>query len=495
MGVIRFQVYPPDRILPETVPRVYFAAPDRSLWQCRATLSDGILSLERFSSDSGYFHIPWHLAGRCEVTLSTGWLMERRQPYHLQVELARGKLNQVRNQLAEWEAIGLQVPPALRARLKEAMELFDEAVTGPDDPGVSAQLAEKAIVAALEAADALGTAYVEQALAMRLRQQTRLETHLGVDLGDSEPMSSQAALILGAFNCACVPFNWRCVEAVEHIYDWSTSDAQLEWCRNHGLAAMGGPLIRFDDPKLPDWLCLWEGNFDSLLGCIGDYAEAVVKRYRTKFQLWRCGAGLSLGEGLSLSPEDRLRIAMRVVEIARSHDLYTPRILCFEQPWGEYMSRDDRDPPPLYLADSLIRAGLGVEGVGLEINLGYYPRGTYPRDLLAFSQLLDDWSLLGIPLYLFLTVPSASAADPLARVSTRTLSSAFASGATPRNQARWIEQFLPMLLAKPAVRGVIWNQLRDSEPHLFPHGGLFDEHDQPKPALKTLSAWRAKYLR
>ena len=30
-------------------------------------------------------------------------------------------------------------------------------------------------------------------------------------------------------------------------------------------------------------------------------------------------------------------------------------------------------------------------------------------------------------------------------------------------------------LAKPMVQGVIWNQLRDSDPHDFPHGGLFDD--------------------
>ena len=29
-------------------------------------------------------------------------------------------------------------------------------------------------------------------------------------------------------------------------------------------------------------------------------------------------------------------------------------------------------------------------------------------------------------------------------------------------------------MAKPAVQGVIWNQLRDNQPHDFPHGGLFD---------------------
>jgi hypothetical protein len=47
-----------------------------------------------------------------------------------------------------------------------------------------------------------------------------------------------------------------------------------------------------------------------------------------------------------------------------------------------------------------------------------------------------------------------------------------------------------LALAKPAVRGVIWNQLCDSQPHDFPHGGLFDAGNQAKPALRKLASIR-----
>ena len=47
-------------------------------------------------------------------------------------------------------------------------------------------------------------------------------------------------------------------------------------------------------------------------------------------------------------------------------------------------------------------------------------------------------------------------------------------------QQAWVARFVPLLLAKPMVQGVIWNQLRDSNPHGFPHGGLFDGHRRAK---------------
>jgi hypothetical protein len=45
------------------------------------------------------------------------------------------------------------------------------------------------------------------------------------------------------------------------------------------------------------------------------------------------------------------------------------------------------------------------------------------------------------------------------------------------------------------VQGVVWNQLRDGQPHDFPHGGLFDDRRQAKRALRTLATIRQTYLK
>jgi hypothetical protein len=54
---------------------------------------------------------------------------------------------------------------------------------------------------------------------------------------------------------------------------------------------------------------------------------------------------------------------------------------------------------------------------------------------------------------------------------------------------------VPLALAKPGLQGVIWNQLRDSKPHDFPHGGLFDADGHTKPALRTLAMIRQTHLK
>jgi hypothetical protein len=90
-----------------------------------------------------------------------------------------------------------------------------------------------------------------------------------------------------------------------------------------------------------------------------------------------------------------------------------------------------------------------------------------------------------------ITVPSASSDDSLARRRVP-LS---AGGWNLASQQTWIARYLPLILAKPAVHGVIWNQLRDSVAHDFPHGGLMDERCQAKPALRTLAALRQTLLK
>jgi hypothetical protein len=174
----------------------------------------------------------------------------------------------------------------------------------------------------------------------------------------------------------------------------------------------------------------------------------------------------------------------------RSLDPDTPALVSFDQPWAEYLRQQHSDFPPLQFADALVRAGVDLGGLMMEVNVGCYPGGTLPRHPLEFSRQLDTWGKLGLPLYLSLSAPSDTADDPLAQRKTATLP----GGWTPAVQAAWAAQFVPLALAKPAVRGVVWNQLRDNQPHDFPHGGLFAADGQAKPALSTLAAIRKSSL-
>ena len=296
-----------------------------------------------------------------------------------------------------------------------------------------------------------------------------------------------------SFNTALIPMNWQDVESAQGKPNWTVSDAQLAWCHQQGLHVHAGPLLRLDAHGLPDWLYLWEGDFENILSFANEHVERMVHRYRGKVNVWHCASRVNTGSVLSLREVDKQRLAVRAIEIVRKVDPATPVIMTFDQPWAEYMNREEVEPPT-YFAELLCRAGIGLSGIGLEINLGYYPGGTYPRDMLDFNILLDRWSVLGLPLFLLLTVPSSDQPDKLARVECKTISGASTGSCTQGSQNLWISRFLPLLLAKPIVQGIVWNQLQDSQPHDFPHGGLFDAAGSPKSALTTLAALRKAHL-
>jgi hypothetical protein len=491
MGLMRFLVTPPERLTDEVAQQAYVSGLDRATWQTRATIEGGELVLQRAVADSGNLHFPWPIEGRGWLTLSTGSLIEQPQPYLLPLELARGTVNQLRNQLADWQMIGLIPPEGIAAKVQEAVQCLSQAVVLKDDPPEAARLSEAAIRIALDAGDTVTAAYVEQSLTFRRRGGGKINTLLGGDLGDALLNDATARQFLAAFNAANVPVCWREIEAVEGRFAWAVSDAQVEWCRAQGLKVCAGPLVQLDHRGLPDWLCLWEGDFDSVLAFFTEFIRSAVTRYRGKVDVWQCAARINTAEVLKLTEEEKLRLAARAMELVHSLDPKAAAVVSFDQPWAEYMARRDSDFPPLHLADALIRAGLDLRALVLEINLGYSPGGTLPRTLLEFSRQLDYWSSLGLPLMISLAVPSAADADPLATRPTRVSPGAW----NARTQQAWIARYLPLLLAKSYVQGVLWNQLRDDQPHDYPHGGLFDRQLQPKPALKTLASIRQTMLK
>jgi hypothetical protein len=290
-----------------------------------------------------------------------------------------------------------------------------------------------------------------------------------------------------------LPLSWRSIEALEGRRNWHASDAQIEWAHSAGLRICAGPILEIDDRGVPDWTYLWEGDIESLFSFMIEHVRAVVERYRGKVHLWQVAARMTHGHTLGLNEEARLQVAARAITALRQLDPTTPLVATFDQPWAEYLANEHLDLAPLSFADALVRADLGLSGIGLEINLGYHPDGSLHRGPLAISRLIDTWSFLELPLLVALTSPSSAAADPNANGKVRVLSSQ-EDDVTPESQRDWINRYVPLVLAKSAVQVIIWNQLSDAAPHHYPHSGLYDAAEKPKPALEALRQIREKYL-
>ncbi len=149
------------------------------------------------------------------------------------------------------------------------------------------------------AGDLLMEAYTTQVFRSRLATTSKLPTLLGCVL-DGDPQAVPPALEwTRTFNAAQAGVTWRQVAPSEGQYRWDLLEAQVAWCRRNRLAIEVGPLIEFRKGALPDWLWLWEGDFETIGGLVADYVRQAVSRYRGKVPLWhvvhRAAGGESSG--------------------------------------------------------------------------------------------------------------------------------------------------------------------------------------------------------
>jgi len=418
--------------------------------------------------------------------------MERLKAYHLPVELARGTLNRLRNQAFQWQVAGMTLPATFASSLHNATVAFAKAATNQEDSGVAQDHADDAIRLALEAGDLLATEFTQQVLAIRRSQQTAATMLLCGRL--QAPLEGEAKeRFAAAFNMALVSAHWPDIEPQYGDYHWDATDRLIESCQAQNLRICMGPLVVMDRHALPDWLFL-DDDFEEVQASVLDQVEAVVKRYAGRVHLWHVTARMNQDGAFMYSDEQRLRLVVEAVDRVRTYDARTPLVVSFDQPWGEYVARKDQELTPLHFADTLVRGELGVAGVGLEINYGYWPGGTLPRDPLEISRQLDRWSQIGVPLIVYVTAPSSSAPDPLARHPARPLPNLRSGGVTPAWQHVLLQWLLPLLLAKQQVQAIAWDCWQDNQPHEMPSSGLYDSDGHAKPALQTLIELRREIV-
>jgi hypothetical protein len=491
MGVLKFQL--PSNDLARRLPgfrKAYITGLDRTPGRLSVEFRNGLMTCFRETSESGRLFVPWPLAGYGSLIVGTATLAERSSPYVLALELARGKLNDIRNQMADWVQMGLRVSPELEEVLAVARSAFIEAAMSSDNPETCVKAAQASLEASIQSGEMLTEAYLSQILQNRLAATGKLSTNLGCMLTTEPDKVPFAAQWSSAFNAAQVGVSWKHIVPSEGKYRWDLLDAKLSWCRRNRLNIEAGPLVEFRPAALPDWIWLWEGDQETITGFVTEFVRQVVTRYRGKVPLWHVVHRAASQEVLGLSEEEQIRITARAVQVARQADPTVQLSIGVDRPWAEWMSSSHFQLGPLHLCDYLLRSDLGITSIGIEVAPGYSSPGSHLRDLFEFSKLLDLYSLLNVPLHLFMVIPSAAGPDPAADPSIHVDTAQWPAAPDEIMQSTWGARWVALAVAKPFVRSVTWLEPSDSLPHVYPHGGLFGVDQAPKPIFSWLQSLR-----
>lgn len=492
MGVLRFVVEDAQRITDLFLGQLYVASLEGIPWRCFAERTDEGFQVRRRIDESGCLYAMWPVSAGGELLLSTASLMERERPYLLAVELARGTLNRLRNQTAAWRQGGLVIPAEVMRQISAAAAAFAVAATHQHDVAAATTAAQDALGESLRGCQLLLETYVEQVGdAQPPAQPVRM---FGAQMSRPPADASHSSLIAATFSMAGVETCWADCEPVTGDFDCLAVEETVDWAKGQRLKTMLGPLLDFESASLPDWLVLWEDDFDTLQAYAAAWVGELVERFSGEVALWHAAARINSGRVLSLTDEQRLKLVVTALESIRRRDAKTPILVSFDQPWAEYMGHTNTDVAPLHFADALARADLGLAGFGLHIDWGFRPGGTLPRNPLELSELLDQWSLLGLPLVVFLTMPSSLQDDPQASGKRAPLP----GGASPhwdaQAQCELASKLAEVCWCKQSVQGVVWNQTFDAAAHRFPNAGLFDQNNEPKPIIESLRRFRGKYF-
>lgn len=189
----------------------------------------------------------------------------------------------------------------------------------------------------------------------------------------------------------------------------------------------------------------------------------------------------------NLSYPQQLEITSDMLRAVEDSRVETSTLISFDFPWAERLAGAVGGIHPLQIADSLLRQGLPISFLGLDINFDYWPGGSAVRDPFQWIDLIDVWAQLGLPLILCMRVPTESG-DLSATVDRRTNQTR--SDLSDQNRIDFLNTVLPMIVARPSIHGLIWRQWQDSDDTRFLGGGFVDAQGNEKEINISLDKMR-----
>lgn len=501
MGLMQFNVPLLDQYDSMVPGTAYISGIEGVPWAGRIAITDSGFTIHRAIDESGRLSIVWPNREYGVSVLTTASLRCQAEPYWLPVELARGTLHRVRQRAFDWQRQGLKLPDSYSLSMDEAVNCFVEAIMlQASTPVIACQKAQQSIDAAMASLRPLCRSFTTQAIQFRVQQEKQLSTLLGLRIDSGPHWQADMTAAKDAFNTVAISPSWHRIEADMNRLGYEIFDEQMKWAREQGMRIVGGPLISLQPHAIQNWMYML-GDFDSLYQAACQFVQRTVDRYRGQVSIWNVGSGLNSPNELGLTDEQTLHLAVGIVQTARRADPRTPVLISMDMPWAEYLGQKANAISPMHFSDALLRADLGLSGIGLEMNFSYSPGGSLPRDLIDVSDLIDQWSILGVPLVAFVTAPFGSSHDLQSHLKYRLVSDwKFPSSNGESNLSTQVTssgayalETIQMLLAKQNVHGIFWNQHSDRESHAYANAGIIDSNGNPRPLLAGLSQLRHRH--
>jgi hypothetical protein len=494
---IRFEIYRQGKRVTSFNPVAATAmGPESVPISGSVSFRDGQLVLTRADTHALGVSLLWDLGAQGEYILETTRLPRREQPYILNVELARCRLMKLMQKQEDWNLFDFPKAEKLNAGFRDAQMKFAEALTCLHEPAKAASIADEALSAGIELSEEMACFHAD--LLLTRRRATGLPRHsFGCQIDPTVQNQRYRDAVLESFDHVVVPMSWKLVQPEEGAFITQPLDEWVELLARKRLPVIAGPLIDLTDTEVPDWMFIWEHDFETLRELAYEYVKKMVTRYRKHVTVWNVVAGLHTNTAFTLNFEQIIELTRLLVAQVKSVLPSARTLVTISQPYGEYNARGASTVPPILYAEMVAQSGINFDGFALELMTGVPSRGMYVRDLFQISSLLDRFSTIGRPVFVTQAVaPGRASPDPDDRSDGRLDPSQ--AGRWRRDwdaqlQSNWAEQVYKLAMSKPYVESVAWGSIADLAP-ILPGGGLLDDMFRPKQAFTRIQELREQWL-
>jgi GH35 family endo-1,4-beta-xylanase len=423
-------------------------------------------------------------AGSCgRLMLQTCLLPDRDEPYVLTVELARHRIKTFIAKSEEWQMFDLANDHPAMIEWERARQIFTEAIITVD-PVEADRKARQSLEAAIDATERLAMVHAEILLHRRFGTKRASSATLGVRAWPSRNSQPLRDLVGREFDVVMLPIAWREIEVEEGKYNWEPLDRWVQWAKQAGKPIVAGPLLDFSKKAMPDWMYVWQHDYDTCRDMAYDYVERVVQRYRNHVGMWSIASGINTNDNFRFKSEQMFDLARMANLIVRQSRKGARTMIEVAQPFGEHCALANDSMYPLSFLERMVQEGIRVDAIGVQVLCGEDSQGRITRDLMQISTMLDRFYYLEMPIVVSaVSVPSEPPKGDGGWWMARW---------TPQVQSDWIAKFFPMALSKPFVESIFWGELYDHEKAIIPHGGVISEEGRTKPAMSRLLGLRRR---
>lgn len=454
-------------------------------------VNSGQILCEKRTAGPAAIAMLWNVPGVGRILVESARVQERERPYNLHRELARGALMRIAQKREDWGLMDEAQIGEIGREIAEARKHFVEAVKADDDKEI-AKHADQALAKALTSAEQMSLTYADSMLARRHQIGGFGRRTFGCSIELNQATEAYRNQLVEAFDFARVPAVWREIESKEQAVDWSKIDPWVDWLSKRRIPIRMGPLVSFDERMLPDWLYMWENDFESVRDLIYNHIRRVVGRYGSFVHAWEVISGIHCENSFNFNFEQLMELTRLAAAVCKQVAPKSATIICLKSLWGEYYARNQRTIPPLLYADMAVQSGIHFDAFGLDFTFGAGGGASPVRDMFQISAMIDRLASLGKPFHITaIGVPSAAEASPADAPEP----DGGAAGYWKREwdeqtQGEWAREFLRISLSKPYVETVCWSHLSDRPDALPAHSGLLGDGLRRKPAYDVFRLFR-----